>query len=251
MDETTYAEDVRVTVPEGKFYKWEEVESMRMPDIRVLLKMRINLYQGKAREAHEKALDALEKLWAKRGFDSFPTAKLKALLIAAAQDVGWYKTKPVLTKHKPKQPADPNLKTCPTCLETKPKSHFIRRVSAKRAKQYGWREDSRIMIGHERCNYCASPKRVSLTPKRTTPSIAALRNQIKEKLKVAKRMEDSEYKTKKIELLERCREGLSGYLERGVRGPDRWEMMLSKEERTELEALHRRVHWTRRVPAVF
>lgn len=251
MDATRFTEDDKVTVPEVKFYKWEGVKEMTTSEVRALLSTRAKTYEGKAREVHAKVLEAFNNLWAKQGFDYFPTNRLKAMLVAAAQDVGWYRTAKIYMQHKPKQPADSNFKTCPTCLETKPKAQFTRKVSAKRAKQYGWREDSRIRIPHEQCNYCASPKRVSIAPKRTTPSIAKLRNQIKETLKVARRMNDSAYKELKIKLLEQCRERLSDYLTRGVRGPDSWEMMLSKEERNELESLHRRVHWTRRVPAVF
>lgn len=251
MIEPNIYEDSRPTVPETRFYKWEEVPNLRMPEIRVLFKMRINAYSGKSKEAHSMVLDRLETLWSKRGFDSFPTERLKAMLVAAAKDLGWHHTNHAPDYRKPAQPDDPNLKTCPTCGETKPKSHFMRIPSARRARQYGWREDTRIKTPHERCNYCASPKRNSIAPKNTTPTIAKLRKQINEKIKVAKRMEDSAYKELKIKLLEQCRERVCDYLIRGVRGPDSWEMMLSKQEKEELEALHRRVHWTRRTPAVF
>ena len=64
-------------------------------------------------------------------------------------------------------------------------------------------------------------------------------------------MEESQYRDRKIELLEAARLRVEDYLRRGVRGPDEWHMMLTKPEKNELESLHRRVHWTRRVPAVF
>lgn len=251
MNQPNIYEDPRLTVPETRFYKWEEVPHLRMPEIRVLFKMRINAYSGKSKEAHEMVLDRLENLWSKRGFDSFPTDRLKAMLVAAAKDLGWHHTNHAPHYRKPEQPADPTLKTCPTCGETKPKSHFMRVPSPKRAQQYGWREDTRIKIPHERCNYCASPKRKAIKTKHTSPTIAKLRKQINETLKVARRMQESPYRDKKIEVLESCRERVCDYLIRGVRGPDEWHMMLSKEERTELETLHRRVHWTRRTPAVF
>ena len=127
----------------------------------------------------------------------------------------------------------------------------MRKVSPKRARQYGWREDSQIRIAHEQCNYCASPKRKSIAPKRTTPTISNLRHQINEKLKATKRMEDSTYKKRKIELLEECRWRLRDFLDRGVRGPDEWHSMLTKEERSDLEALYLRVFWSRRKPDVF
>lgn len=244
-------EDDRYTVPERRFYKWEEVEEMTTSQVRVMLKNRMTMCKGPALEAYEKVLDAFDTLWSRRGFDTFPTKKLKTLLIAAAHDVGWYQ-KPVTKTHtKPKQPDDPNLKTCPTCKQTKPKTHFVRRVTPRRALQYGWREDSQIQIAHEKCNYCASPKRKSISPKRTTPTISNLRHQITETAKVTRRMADSPYKKRKLELLEDCRLRLEDYLERGVRGPDEWHSMLTKDERKELEALYHRVDWSRRKPSVF
>lgn len=251
MNEPTKNEDYKPTVPETKYYKWEEQEEITIGKLRALLSTRIAAYDGEARETHEKTLTAIENLWAKRGFDKLPTKKLKALLIAAARDTGWYRKATAQPSTKPKQPDDPTLKTCPTCKETKPRTHFVRKVSAARAKQYKWRENSEIRIAHEQCNYCASPKRQSLSPKRTTPSISKLRKQINETAKVTRRMADSAYKERKLELLEECRWKLKDYLTRKVRGPDEWHMMLTKEEREELEALHLRVFWSRRKPSVF
>jgi hypothetical protein len=251
MDESTENKDTKFAVPEIKFYKWEEQSEMRTAEVRALLSTRAAYYTGEAQEAYQRVLQAFDTLWSKRGFDTFPTNKLKAMLVAAAHDVGWYRKGVVYMQAKPKQPDDPNLKTCPTCRETKPRTHFVRKVSPKRARQYGWREDSQIRIAHEQCNYCASPKRKSIAPKRTTPTIANLRHQLNEKLKTTKRMEDSPYKKRKIELLEDCRWRLRDFLDRGVRGPDEWHSMLTKEERNELETLHLRVFWSRRKPDVF
>lgn len=251
MNEPKNIEDFKQTVPEMTNYKWEAEGKLSLSKARQLLKNRIAHTHGTAQQVYTNTLTALEGAWQKHGFDTVPTQKLKKLLIAAAKDLNWHHTNHAPHYRKPEQPADPTLKTCSTCNQTKPKSHFMRSPTTRRARQYGWREDTRIKIPHERCNYCASPKRKNLKTKYTTPSIAKLRKQINETLKVARRMQDSAYKELKIKLLESCRERVCDYLLRGVRGPDEWHMMLNKEERTELEALHRRVHWNRRTPAVF
>ena len=251
MSEPNNLADYKPTVPETRFYKWEEQPRIRVSKARQMLQNRIAHTTGKALQAYTDTLAALNTAWQKHGFDDLSTEKLKNLLIAAAKDLDWYHTNHAPDFRKPERPADPMLKTCPTCKQTKPKSHFTRVPSPKRAQQYGWREDTRIQTPHEKCNYCASPKRNSIAPKITTPTIAKLRQQITEKLQVARRMEESLYKDRKIELLMRSRLKVEDYLRRGVRGPDSWEMMLTKPEREELETLHRRVHWTRRTPAVF
>jgi len=243
--------DYSLTVPERTFYTWEETERIKTYKARNMLQNRIRNSKEKAKDAYSLTLTAIDKAWSKHGFTDLTTKKLKEILVAAAKDVGWYRTEKVYVQCKPKQPDDPNLKTCPTCLETKPLSHFTRKPSKQLARKYGWREDTTIKTLHIKCNVCASIKRNSLAAKITTPTIAALRQQITEKLQVTRKMPDSLYRERKIELLLQCRLKVEDYLARGVRGPDRWEMMLSKDERNELETLHRRVHWLRRVPAVF
>jgi len=251
MTEPNNLANDKPTVPETRFYKWEEQPRIRVSKARQMLQNRIAHTTGKALQAYTKTLETLNAAWQKHGFDDLTTEKLKSILIAVAKDLDWHHENHAPDFRKPAQPDDPNLKTCPTCKQTKPKSQFTRLPSPKKAKQYGWREDTRIKTPHEQCNYCASPKRKSIAPKITTPTIAKLRQQISEKLQVARRMEESQYRDRKIELLEAARLRVEDYLRRGVRGPDEWHMMLTKPEKNELESLHRRVHWPRRVPAVF
>lgn len=238
-------------VPETKFYKWEEQGTLRTPQVRTLLAVRIHAADGASREAYVKVREAFDTLWRKKGFDTFPTKKLKAMLIAAARDVGWV-VRPIDRRpNKPKQPADPNLRTCPTCRETKPKEQFIRKVSPGKIRQFKLREDSTRTTVYEQCNYCASPKRKSLTPKRTTPSVAKLRKQITHKLMLTRRLYACEFRELKIKLLEECRWRLKDYLARGVRAPDEWYMLLTKEEDYNLEAAYLRAVFPRRKPDVF
>ena len=243
--------DYSQTVPERNFYTWESEATIKTYKARNMLQNRIRNSSGKTYEAFYKTLEALDKAWQKHGFTELSTKKLKALLVAAAQDVGWYKSNEYHQYKRPEQPDDPNMRACISCYEVKPLSHFTRKPSKALARKYGWREDTTIQTPHTKCNVCASVKRNSLAAKLTSPTIAKLRQQITEKLQVARKMPDCLYREKKIELLLRCRLQVEDYLERKVRGPDSWEMMLSKQEKEELEALHRRVHWTRRVPAVF
>jgi len=239
------------TVPETKFYKWEEEQTLRTSQVRTLLAVRINATDGVSREAYVKVRSAFDALWQKRGFDTFPTAKLKAMLIAAARDVGWV-VRPVDRRpNKPKQPADPNFRTCPTCRETKPKELFTRQVSEGKIRQFKLRPDSKRTTVYEQCNYCASPKRKNLTPKRTTPSVAKLRKQIAQKIKLTRRLYDCEFRDLKIILLEECRWRLKDYLARGVRAPDEWHMMLTREEGDALEEAYLRAVFSRRKPKVF
>jgi hypothetical protein len=248
MDET---DNTPVSFPETRFYRWEEVQELTMGAARSLLYNRVYFAAGKPKEAWSLTSEWLEALWNRKGFDVVPTKKLKKLLIAAAHEVGWYPVKQIPRKKKPPLPDDPTLKTCPTCNETKPRTQFVRRVSSKRALQYGWNTHSQIRIAHERCNYCASPKRKSILGKRTTPSIAKVRKQINDRLKVTRCMADSPYRTRKLQLLGACQLKVKDYLVRKVRGPDEWHMMLTKEERQELETLYLRVDWKKRKPDVF
>jgi len=246
MDETNLS-----VVPEGKFYKWEEQSEMKTSHVRALLSVRINASEGVPREAYLKVRHTFDELWRKKGFDTFPTKRLKAMLIAAARDVGWI-TKPVDRRpNKPKQPDDPNFRTCPTCRETKPKAQFTRKVTPAKIRQYKLRQDSLRTTVYEQCNYCASPKRKSISPKRTTPSIAALRKQINLKIKLTRRLPDSEYRDQKIYYLQECRWRLKDYLARGVRGPDAWYMMLTEEEQDILYEKYLKAVFNRRKPDVF
>ena len=238
-------------VPETKFYKWEGQETLKTSQVRTLLAVRINAVDGMPREAYVKVREAFDTLWSKKGFDTFPTKKLKAMLIAAARDVGWV-VRPIDRRpNKPKQPADPNFRTCPTCRETKPKEFFTRVVSQGKIRQFKLREDSKRTTVYEQCNYCASPKRKSIAPKRTTPSVAKLRKQITHKLMLTRRLYDCEFRDLKIRLLEECRWRLKDYLARGVRAPDEWYMLLTQEEDYTLEEAYLRAVFPRRKPDVF
>ena len=243
--------DETLTVPEKTFYRWEEQPRIKTYKARNLLQNRIRNSSGKTYETYYLTLATLDKAWEKHGFDDLSTKKLKELLIAAARQVGWHKAHETPRYKHPVQPEDPNLRTCTSCHQTKPLSQFTRRPSASRAKAYGWKPDTAITLGHKKCNYCASIKRNTLSAQITSPTVAHLRREISEKLQVTRKMYPCAYRDRKYELLIECRTRVEDYLARGVRGPDRWHMMLTKEEKQELESLYNRVAWTRRKPEVF
>jgi len=251
MSRPTLLPDDSLTVPEKTTYVWESTANFTRAKARQLLQDRINHTTGQAKETYRVSLETLDKAWAKHGFSHISSNKLKAILTASAKHVGWYTAHVAPKNNRPPQPDDPTLRTCTACQQTKPKAQFTRKPSKNRATAYGWKPDTAIEITHPKCNLCASIKRKNIGTKRSTPSIARLRREISTKLQITRKMEDSEYRERKMELLGECRTRLENYLIRGVRAPDAWHMMLTKEERSELEALYDRVVWPRRKPEVF
>jgi hypothetical protein len=251
MSRPTLTLDDSLTVPEKTTYVWESTPNFTRAKARHILHDRINHTAGQAKETYMLALETLDKAWSKHGFSHISSNKLKNILTAAAKHVGWYDGHIPPKNNRPAQPSDPTLRTCTACKQTKPKAQFTRKPSKNRAIAYGWKPETSIEITHPKCNLCASIKRKNIATKRSTPTVARLRREISNKMQIVRKMEDSEYRERKYELLIECRTRLENYLIRGVRAPDAWHMMLTKEERSELEALYHRVVWPRRKPEVF
>lgn len=228
-----------LTKPEKRFYAWEKVPSYTYAKAQNILVHGYACNTGECQKAYQLALETLRKAWEKHGFERVTSKKLKTLLIAAAQTVGWYGPPPREKVPQVQQPDDPTLRTCISCKQTKPKELFTRRASEAKARCYGWREDTEIKVLHRTCNVCANPKKKKLRTPRTNPSASKLRVQMRGKLQRAKKAWNSDFMLRKIELIEIARLRLTNeYVLASKPAPQSWEQLLTKEERDELRKLH-------------
>jgi hypothetical protein len=143
------------TYPEKHTFNWEEKE--RLP---LFLAIEIFKKQSKSgtsvprRMTYTAAVQALEDVQHQHDPGSISTKKLKALLIAAAQEHGWYP----LDRSKIKQLPDPQvsegMKFCRRCREVKAKAEFMAVPSPAKARSYGWREDTTQKIVSHLCVSC-------------------------------------------------------------------------------------------------
>ena len=158
---------MRLTYPEQHTFNWEEKERLPM-----FLAIEIFKKQAKSgtsvprRMTYSVAVQALEDIQHQHDPSTISTKKLKELLIAAAQEHGWYPLDRSQIKQKPDPLVPDGMKYCRKCKEVYPKDSFVAVVSAAKAAHYGWPQDTnRTHLAHL-CKQCRSGQQKEKARKR-------------------------------------------------------------------------------------
>lgn len=144
------------TYPETATFRWEG-------DTRYLVTQAVEFLDGMAAQGGSKARQAacraaaraLEQISDERDRAHFTGDQMKQVLIAAAQDHGWWERK---KREMPDLTAPEGMKVCFRCTQTKPIKEFEVSPSAAKAKAYGWKPDTTQKIVGPLCPSCRKAK---------------------------------------------------------------------------------------------
>lgn len=147
------------TYPEKRTFNWEEKD--RLP-FHWAIDMCSHALKQRGTEPRKatyldvlRALEAIDHLHEPQYIQ---TKKLKAMLVAAAQEHGWYMKDPA-TLPRPKAPfAPPGTKWCRKCQEIKAIDEFMTTPTPAKARIYGWKEDTTIKVVGHLCRECRKAK---------------------------------------------------------------------------------------------
>jgi hypothetical protein len=143
------------TFPEKNTFSWEE--KPRWPVWLILDMLRKTSRDGKnlaRRKAYAACVEAIEAAEHTHGISTISSAKVKQLLIAAAQEHEWYPVDRKRYKQAPDPFTPPGFKFCRKCRETKHKDDFLTPVPPTKAKVYGWNEDTSQKYLSHLCTPC-------------------------------------------------------------------------------------------------
>lgn len=145
------------TYPEKRTFLWEEKPRLTIDAARALLvKGRKQRGSEQRKASYIAVIHALEHIEHTYDPGTITTIKLKELLIAAAQEHGWYAQdmKAVRASAAPLPFAPPGSKACRKCREVKPADEFKTPASPARARSYGWKEDTTQKTLSHLCTPC-------------------------------------------------------------------------------------------------
>lgn len=148
------------TYPETRTFSWEEKPrlplSVAYDIVMASLRQRGSAQRKAAYVAVRQALELIEHDHAP---DTISTAKLKQLLIASAQEHGWY----ALDMKQIRASAPPmpkvwdlpeGMRCCRKCREIKHKDEFMADPSPAKARRYGWNEGTTQKVLSHLCTPC-------------------------------------------------------------------------------------------------
>lgn len=266
------------TFPEHNTFSWEEKPRWALwRIIEMFRKQSVSGQNIPRRKAYDAVVKALEQAEHEHGIESVSSAKLKKLLIAAAQEHEWYP----IDRRKLAQPPDPitppGFKYCRKCKEIKEKDSFMAPPTPAKAKLYGWKEDTAQKYIHNLCSTCRhaharkkKAPRYKLRHKfselqlRTTPGLATRVRKYESlhahlaahaarvraafsNVRVAvgpvyeyqfKTDELRQFYESKKALVSAARDRLEDMMGEAAPLPDTWGMLLTRDEQTELASLH-------------
>lgn len=145
------------TYPEKRTFLWEEKPRLTLDAaFALLVKGRRQTGSEQRKAAYIAVIHALEHIQHEHDPDTISTAKLKEMLIIAAQEHGWYTQdmKAMREKQPPLPFAPPGSKACRKCREVKPTDEFKTPASPARARSYGWKEDTTQKTLSHLCTPC-------------------------------------------------------------------------------------------------
>jgi hypothetical protein len=145
------------TYPEKRTFLWEEKPRLTLDAaFALLVKGRKQRGSEQRKASYIAVIHALEHIQHEHDPEFITTAKLKQLLIAAAQEHGWYAQdmKALREKQPPLPFAPPGTKACRKCREVKPADEFKTPASPARARSYGWKEDTTQKTLSHLCTPC-------------------------------------------------------------------------------------------------
>lgn len=152
---STYPRD-RTPYPLCKRYGWEGPLRWTHKEMTGFLKkMRAQGGSGARHAALTATIKALDDIYEAGKAERFTGDKVKALLVVAANEYGWWQ---VLPTPRDKRTADANIpeghKTCAKCGEVKPVERFTAVATAKQKAMYGWRMETRRTVTSKLCDVC-------------------------------------------------------------------------------------------------
>lgn len=162
------------TYPEKTTFRWEEKPRLSMTTaFALLIKSRRQTGSPQRKASYIAVIHALEHIQHEHDPASISTAKLKELLIAAAQEHGWYAQdmKAVRASAGSLPFAPPGSKACRKCREVKPTEDFLASVSAARARSYGWSEDTTQKRVSHLCTPCRKANQQAQARKNARSSV--------------------------------------------------------------------------------
>jgi len=148
------------TYPEKRTFNWEEKD--RLP-FHWAIDMCSHALKQRGTEPRKATyiavLQALEAIDHMHEPQYISTKKLKSMLVAAAQEHGWYMKDPA-TLPRPKAPegVPPDMKWCRRCQDVKPVDDFMTTPTPAKARTYGWKEDTTIKVVGHLCKACRKAK---------------------------------------------------------------------------------------------
>ena len=183
------------TYPETNTFRWEG-------DTPYLVTYAVEMLEDMAKQGGSKARVAalraaalaLNEISEAKDRPHFTGDQMKKVLIAAAQEHGWWARK---ARVIPDLTAPEGMKVCFKCAQTKEIDDFKTPPSAAKARKYGWSENTTQKIIHPLCASCRKTKAAQQTRKRqrrvsrikldkfSTPEQAVLKQYQKLKLDIA------------------------------------------------------------------
>lgn len=184
------------TYPETARFRWEGETAHLVSHAVEFLDAMAAQGGSKARcDSFRATARALEVISEAKDKPYFTGDQIKKILIAAAQDHGWWERKRAVL---PDLTAPAGMKVCFKCKQTKEIGDFKTAPSPAKARSYGWREDTTQKITHPLCATCRKTKTAEQNRKRT-------RRISRKKLDKFSRPEDAilkQYQKIKIEIAE-------------------------------------------------
>jgi hypothetical protein len=162
------------TYPEKHTFVWEEKPRLTMSQALLTFANGRRQRGSEQRKASYIAvIHALEHIQHEHDPDTISTAKLKEMLIIAAQEHGWYAQdmKAVRASAGALPFAPPGSKACRKCREVKPTEDFLAAVSPARARSYGWKEDTTQKRVAHLCTPCRKANQQAQARKNARSSV--------------------------------------------------------------------------------
>lgn len=153
------------TYPETARFRWEgETAHLVSHAVEFLDAMAAQGGSKARRDSFRATARALEVISEAKDKPYFTGDQIKKILVAAAQDHGWWERKRVVL---PDLTAPAGMKVCIKCAQTKEIADFKTAPSPAKARRYGWKEDTTQKVTHPLCATCRKTKAAEQNRKRT------------------------------------------------------------------------------------
>jgi hypothetical protein len=144
------------TYPETTRFRWEgDTPYLVTQAVEFLTDMAAQGGSKPRQAALKAAAAALMEISDRMDRPHFTGNQMKKILIAAAQDQGWWERK---HRAMPSMVAAPGMKVCFRCAQTKSVKDFETRPTPAKARAYGWKEDTTMKVVGPLCGTCRKAK---------------------------------------------------------------------------------------------
>lgn len=144
----------RITYPESTTFKWEAATFEYEDAVFLMDGFAKQGGSDGRRKTYIRAMQLVREADADDiGSSTITGAQLKAILIQAAREVGWWDVTGARTFDKP-PPAAAGEKSCYVCKEAKPVEEFMVSPTLAQAQRYGWKSDTTKKVMDHVCGAC-------------------------------------------------------------------------------------------------